>query len=78
MIVLGPCWQKPLEWLPLGKPNVTVLRGENREQVPAEYRLDEIESEAVIEAMSDLLRRFPPSNKAREDRARRLLSNVRA
>jgi ADP-heptose:LPS heptosyltransferase len=34
MVVLGPSWQKPLEWMPLGVENVRILRGEDRVGVP--------------------------------------------
>jgi ADP-heptose:LPS heptosyltransferase len=78
MVVLGPCWQKPLEWLPIGKPNVHILRGEDRDEVPPEYRLDEITTENVVVAVDDLTKRFPASSQARESRVSARLSTTRA
>ena len=74
MVVLGPSWQQPLEWLPLGQPQVRILRGEDRESVPPEYRLDEIGAEPVKAAMDELVRVYPPSADAREARVRARLS----
>lgn len=78
MVVLGPSWQQPLEWLPLGLENVTVLRGEDREDVPPGYQLDEISVLDVLGAAEDLLLRFPPSEQAREERVQRRLSGMKA
>ena len=77
MVVLGPSWQKPLEWLPLGKANVRVLRGEDRDGVPAEYRLDEIAVGDVTAAVDELQRVYPPSAEMREKRVTWLLSTMR-
>jgi ADP-heptose:LPS heptosyltransferase len=77
MLVLGPSWQKPLEWLPLGKSNVRILRGPDRTDVPANYRLDEISTTAVIAAVDDLLAQFPPTSAAREARTAQRLSSTR-
>ncbi len=76
MVVLGPSWQRPLEWLPLGVERVRILRGEDRSDVPVGYRLDEIPAEAVIGAMEQLLELYPPSAAAREERLRESLSAV--
>ena len=78
MVVLGPSWQKPIEWLPLGKPNVRILRGPDRTDVPADYRLDEISTAYVIAAVDDLFAQYPPSSTAREVRAAQRLSTTRA
>ena len=82
MVVLGPSWQKPLEWLPLTKPNVRILRGADTniplDQVPMDYRLDEIEVPAVIAAFTDLQTHYPASQEARETRAANRLSRTRA
>jgi ADP-heptose:LPS heptosyltransferase len=78
MVVLGPCWQKPLEWLPLTKANVRILRGEDRSEVPAEYRLDEIEASSVVDAFNDLERSYPPSSENRQRRIEQLLSTTRS
>jgi ADP-heptose:LPS heptosyltransferase len=76
MVVLGPSWQKPTEWLPLGVENVRILRGVDRDAVPDGYRLDEISAESVIEALDDLLRTYPASVKARTDRVEQSLSSI--
>lgn len=76
MVVLGPSWQPPLEWLPLGLDHVRILRGPDREKVPPDYRLDEISAEAVLAATGELLLRYPPSPEARANRVRLRLSPV--
>ncbi|NYF80687.1 ADP-heptose:LPS heptosyltransferase [Granulicella arctica] len=76
MVVLGPSWQKPLEWLPLGIENVRILRGEDRDTVPSNYHLDEISADSVIAALNELLLKYPASLKARESRIQRSLANV--
>jgi ADP-heptose:LPS heptosyltransferase len=78
MAVLGPSWQRPIEWLPLGKPNVRILRGEDRDDVPPDYHLDEIAAPDVIAAIDELQRAFPPSEQERQQRIARLLSTTRA
>lgn len=78
MVVLGPSWQQPLEWLPIGRPNVRILRGPDRSSVPADYKLDEIDTAAVTAAFDDLTRAYPPSEEARNQRIRASLSNTRA
>lgn len=77
MVVLGPSWQKPLEWLPLDKPNVRILRGQDRVDVPQDYRLDEVTVEQVTAAVDELLAAFPPSAQARETRIAQRLSTTR-
>jgi ADP-heptose:LPS heptosyltransferase len=76
MVVLGPSWQRPIEWMPLEVANVRVLRGVDRDTVPEGYRLDEISAESVIAALDDLLRTYPASVKARTDRVEGRLSLV--
>lgn len=77
MVVLGPSWQKPIEWLPLGEPHVRVLRGTDRDDVPLGYQLDEIETPEVIAAINELRGKYPASSEAHERRAARLLSTAR-
>jgi ADP-heptose:LPS heptosyltransferase len=77
MVVLGPSWQRPLEWLPLERPQVRVLRGPDRDNAPPEYRLDEIQVEDVIAAARELLDIYPATNEAREARAAARLSSTR-
>ncbi len=74
MVVLGPSWQKPLEWLPLEVANVRILRGQDRDTVPENYHLDEISAAAVIAALEELLQSYPPLAAARERRVEQSLS----
>jgi ADP-heptose:LPS heptosyltransferase len=76
MVVLGPSWQKPVEWMPLGVGNVRILRGEDRDAAPEGYRLDEISAESVIAALDDLMRIYPAGVEARERRIGEGLSAV--
>jgi ADP-heptose:LPS heptosyltransferase len=76
MVVLGPSWQRPIEWLPLSVANVRILRGADRDTVPENYRLDEISAESVIGALDDLLRTYPASAEARMDRVEQSLSSI--
>ena len=76
MVVLGPSWQRPIEWLPLEVANVRILRGEDRDTVPENYRLDEISAESVVEALNDLLRAYPASPEARTNRVEQSLSSI--
>ncbi len=76
MVVLGPSWQRPIEWLPLTVENVRILRGKDRDTVPEGYRLDEISVESVIEALDDLLRTHPPNAAVRQRRVEQSLSTV--
>lgn len=76
MVVLGPSWQKPLEWLPLEVPNVRILRGEDVDRAPENYRLDEISAERVIGALDELLRRYSPGPESRRQRLEQTLSTV--
>ena len=68
MVVLGPSWQRPIEWLPLGVENVRILRGEDRDSVPADYLLDEITAESAMAAFDELMQAHPPSAAQRERR----------
>lgn len=76
MVVLGPSWQKPLEWMPLGVENVRILRGKDREDVPVEYRLDDVGAEEVMGAMEELLRVYPASAESQEGRVAESLSTL--
>ncbi len=75
MVVLGPSWQKPLEWLPLGIENVRILRGPDRDDVPPNYHLDEIAATSVINAMDELLAAYPASSENRDRRQLQSLSD---
>jgi len=76
MVVMGPSWQKPLEWLPLQVANVRILRGEDRTEVPADYKLDEVEASAVIASLTDLLQAYPANPAQREQRLQASVSEV--
>jgi ADP-heptose:LPS heptosyltransferase len=76
MVMLGPSWQRPIEWLPLSVANVRILRGVDRDTVPENYRLDEISAESVIGALDDLMRTYPTSAEARMDRVEQSLSSI--
>jgi ADP-heptose:LPS heptosyltransferase len=75
-VVLGPSWQRPIEWLPLGLARARILRGPDRLDVPQNYKLDEISATEVIEALDDLLTAYPPSAASRAERLQRSLSAV--
>jgi len=77
MVVLGPSWQKPLEWLPLNSSKARILRGEDRTDIPENYRLDEISTASVIASVDDLLAQYPSSPTAREARIGQRLSTTR-
>ncbi len=76
MVVLGPSWQKPLEWLPLGNPRVRILRGEDVDHAPEGYQLDEVEVAPVLQAIDELKSLYPRSPLEREARVRASLSAV--
>jgi ADP-heptose:LPS heptosyltransferase len=76
MVVLGPSWQRPIEWMPLRVANARILRGKDRSSVPENYRLDEISAESVTGALDDLLRAYPMSTEMREWRVKQSLSSV--
>ena len=68
MVVLGPSWQRPTEWLPVGKAHIRILRGADRVGVPKGYRLDEITVGDVTAALAELAGLYPASEGAREAR----------
>ncbi len=76
MVVIGPSWQKPLEWLPLESPQVRILRGEDRTDIPENYQLDEVKAQQVIEAMDELLQIYPAAAASRAARVAAGLSDV--
>jgi ADP-heptose:LPS heptosyltransferase len=76
MVVIGPSWQRPLEWLPLEVPRARVLRGADRSDIPAGYKLDEVQAADVIAALNGLLATYPPDETSRMERIRRGLSAV--
>ena len=76
MVVIGPSWQRPIEWLPLGVPQVRILRGADRDDVPEGYQLDEVEAADVIGALRELMEVYPASAGSRAARVARGLSAV--
>jgi ADP-heptose:LPS heptosyltransferase len=76
MVVLGPSWQKPIEWMPLQIRNVRILRAEDRTEVPQGYRLDEVQAEDVIAALTELLDAYPAGAAPRAERLRASMSEV--
>lgn len=73
-VVIAPAWQSPLEWLPVEHPSYRVLRGPSIDRPPANYWIEEIGAEQVVDAALDLLQKFPPapsSRAARTDRSTR-------
>lgn len=76
MVAMGPSWQKPLEWLPLQVANIRILRGEDRTEVPSNYRLDEVQASAVIASLTDLSQAYPADAAQREKRLQSSVSEV--
>lgn len=76
MVVLGPSWQKPLEWLPLNFPHVRILRGNDRPDIPEGYKLDEVQAPDVIAALTELLEIYPADPSQRAARLQTNLSNI--
>jgi ADP-heptose:LPS heptosyltransferase len=76
MVVIGPSWQRPTEWLPLGVPQVKILRGEDRDDIPNNYQLDEVQAEDVKRALQDLMEAYPASAEARARRVAKGLSQA--
>lgn len=75
MVVLGPSWQRPLQWLPVGRANVRIVRGADTDfgaPGPVGYALDEITIEQVVAAIKDLIASNPAAELKREQRTARL------
>lgn len=70
LVIIAPGWQNSIEWMPLGKPWVRILKGPwFSPPPPANYAIEEVSVEEAKAAMDDLLKRFPPSREARLRRA---------
>lgn len=76
MVVIGPAWQKPLEWLPLNAENVRILRGVDRIDIPKGYKLDEVQAADVIAALTELLETYPSDPLRRAERLRVSASDI--
>ena len=71
-VVIAPAWQSSLEWLPIDQPWARILKGPAfPPPAPQDYRMQEISVEQVIEQTEELLREYPPSTGAREQRVQR-------
>jgi ADP-heptose:LPS heptosyltransferase len=76
MVVLGPSWQKPIEWLPLKVANVRIVRGGDRPDVPRGYKLDEVQAIDVTHALTELLESYPADPAQRATRIQASLSGI--
>jgi ADP-heptose:LPS heptosyltransferase len=76
LVVLGPSWQRPHEWLPVQCENARILRGADIDFAPVGYRLDEIQPAEVIAAFDELAELYPPRSEKRKQRIRRCLSTT--
>jgi ADP-heptose:LPS heptosyltransferase len=75
-VIIGPSWQKPLEWLPINIPTARILRGPDRPDVPPNYQLDEVNADQVIAALEQLLTLYPPDPASRSARLARYTSAI--
>lgn len=73
-VVIAPAWQSALEWLPIRRPQYRVLQGPRLANPTPGYWIAEISTAQAIEAASDLLEKFPPSDFARQARIERSIS----
>jgi ADP-heptose:LPS heptosyltransferase len=69
MVVIAPSWQRAIEWLPLGLPRMRILRGPDRDNIPPNYQIDEVQAKDAIAALEELLAFYPPSAASRDERA---------
>lgn len=76
MVVIAPSWQRPIEWLPLDLPRARILRGSDRNNIPPNYQIDEVQATDAIAALEELLAQYPPSAASRADRAAASISTV--
>ncbi len=76
-IVLAPAWDPGVEWLPWGRDQFRIFKGEDIPFAPEDYQILEVQAAEVMAAMDDLLARYPPSAAARRLRVERGLSSVR-
>lgn len=67
-VVIAPAWQSASEWLPVGNPRYHVLQGPRISKPPADYQIQEIGVDEVIESALDILHRCPPCIKERKER----------
>ena len=72
-VVIAPAWQSPLEWLPVDHSHYRVLRGPSIATAPADYWIEEVSPEQVVNASMDLLASFPATS---AERALRVLRSL--
>ena len=72
-VVIAPAWQSPLEWLPVDHSHYRVLRGPSIATAPADYCMQEVSVEQVVNASVDLLASFPATSAERALRVQRSL-----
>ena len=65
MVIVAPAWSPPIEWLPLNNPRYTILKNATMAQAPADYVIDEVSTDEVTAALTDLLQRYPPGSRQR-------------
>lgn len=69
LAIIAPAWQNSVDWMPLEKPWARILKGPWLEPPPPPgYAIQEVSVEEVIAAVEDLLKLYPPSHEAREER----------
>ena len=76
MVVLEHAWEKPLEWMVLGRREIRILRGSDLEQAPPDYRMDEISVQWATAELADMTKLFPSDECAREARLKGSLSEI--
>ena len=78
MVVIAPSWQRPIEWLPLDRPNVAILRGpdQNRDSIPPNYQLDDVQADDVMAALNNLVATYPSDPTSRAARLSRSTSSI--
>lgn len=77
LAIIAPAWQDSVEWMPLGKPWVRILKGPWMSPPPPPgYAIEEVGVDEVTESVDDLLHRYPASLAAREERISRSLAGA--
>jgi ADP-heptose:LPS heptosyltransferase len=63
MVIVAPAWSPPVEWLPLNNPRYRILKNAEMVGCPADYIIDEVSVDEVIEALQELVKEFPPERR---------------
>lgn len=81
-VVVAPAWQLPIEWLPLGRPHMTVLRRNEiwcrhcgEQSCATRECMEETKVSEVVRAAEYQLRRHPPAEHSRQARRARVLNS---